>query len=401
MIPRRRIAFEWADLGDALRALTVSPSLAAEQVRAFEGAFAAAVGVPQAIATASGRDALGLILDGLGFVPGDELVIPAYTLGELVPLIRARGIVPVPADIDPATFNVTADSVAARIGARTRGVFVVHLLGAPCDIGAICAVAERRGLAVIEDCAHALGAQCEGRAVGSFGRAALFSLEATKAVATFGGGVLTTSDDVLAAHIRARVADRPRREWPPVRKMLLKWVEEAVIRSPAYALLAPLMFSERAAGAFEKLYRGAHDKVRGNPAAFSAFQARLGLRKLARLAARQQVLNTRWEALAAQLPGRFERQQRNHHGSAAFYNFVARFDGDIGALRQAALRGGLDLGVGSEVMDDTAAMLGFGDCPGAACAFRQAVLLPLYPGLSERRFRRVVATLGRLAQEVK
>ncbi|BAL22733.1 DegT/DnrJ/EryC1/StrS aminotransferase family protein [Azoarcus sp. KH32C] len=401
MIPRRRIAFEWADLGDALRALAVSPALAAEQVGAFERAFAAAIGVPHAIVTASGRDALGLILDGLGFAPGDELVIPAYTLGELVPLIRARGIVAVPADIDPATFNVTADRVAARIGPRTRGIFVVHLLGAPCDIGAICAVADAHRLAVIEDCAHALGAQCEGRPVGSFGRAALFSLEATKAVATFGGGVLTTADDELAARIRARVADRPRREWPPVRKMLLKFAEEAVIRSPAYALLARWMFSDRVAGGFEKFYRRAHDRVRGNPAAFSAFQARLGLRKLARLAVRQQTLNARWEAMAAQLPARFERQQRGDHGKAAFYNFVARFDGDIGALRQAALRDGLDLGVGSEVMDDTAAMLGFDDCPGAARAFRQAVLLPLYPGLSERRFRRVVATLGRLAQEVK
>ena len=400
MIPRRRIALEWADLVDAARTLWVSPMQAAAQVAAFEQAFAAAVGVPHALATASGRDALGLILDGLGIRAGDQLVIPAYTLGELVPLMRARGIEPVPADIDPQTFNVTVDSVAARIGPRTRGIFVVHLLGAPCDIRGICALADAHGLPVIEDCAHALGARIDGRAAGSFGRAALFSLEATKAVAAFGGGVLTTGDAALAGAIRARLAVRQRREWPPVRKMLLKMIEEAGVRSPAYGVLARLMFSGRSAGGFDRFYRRAHDRVRGASAAFSGFQARLGLRKLARAEARQQRLNVRWQALARQLPTRFALQRRDSEGDAAFYNFVARFDGDIAALRAAAQRHGLDLGIGGEVMDDTAAMLGFADCPGAAAVHAQAVLIPLYEGLSERSQRRMVDVLHRLAGEL-
>jgi len=143
--------------------------------------------VPHALATASGRDALDLILDGLGLRAGDELIVPAYTLGELLPLIAARGIVAVPADTDPASLNVTPDSVARRLGPRTRAVLVVHLLGAPCDIRAICALADEHGVPVIEDCAHALGARIDGGSVGAFGRAALFSLEATKPVAAFGG----------------------------------------------------------------------------------------------------------------------------------------------------------------------------------------------------------------------
>lgn len=400
MIPRRRIALEGADLVDALRSLWVSPAQAAAQVEVFERAFAATVGVPHALATASGRDALGLILDGLGLAAGDQLIIPAYTLGELVPLMRARGIEPVPADVDPQTFNVTLESVAARIGPRTRGIFVVHLLGAPCDIRGICGLGAAHGLPVIEDCAHALGARIDGRAAGSFGRAALFSLEATKAVAAFGGGVLTTADEALAAAIRVRIAGRERREWPPVRKMLLKFVEEAAVRSPAYGLVARLMFSDRRAGGFDRFYRRAHDRVRGTAAAFSGFQARVGLRKLARVGDRQRHLNAQWQALAQQLPTRFASQQRESMGDAAFYNFVARFDGDIGVLRAAAQRHGLDLGIGGEVMDDTATMLGFSDCPGAAAAHAQAVLIPLYDGLPERRRRRMVAMLHRLAREL-
>lgn len=401
MIPRRRIPLEWADLADALRALRDSSDAAAARVAAFEHAFAAEVGVPHAIATASGRDALGLILDGMGLGAGDELVIPAYTLGELVPLVQARGIVPVPADVDPDTFNMTADSVAARIGARTRAIFVVHLLGAPCDIRGICALAEARGIPVIEDCAHAFGARVAGRPVGSFGRAALFSLEATKAVAAFGGGVLATADDGLAAAVRSRVAGRARREWPPVRKMLLKLVEELAVRSPAYAVAARLMFSPHSAGGFDRLYRQAHDRVRGRAVAFGGFQARLGLRRLARSAARRQHLNAQWEALARSLPARFRVQRRSECGEPAFYNFVARFDGDIAALRAAAQRRGLDLGIGGEVMDDTAAMLGFTDCPGAAAAAAQAVLIPLYGGLSARRLRRTADILDRLAKELE
>ena len=399
MIPRRRIPLEWGDLADALRAPWVSADAAAAQVAAFEGAFAAALGVPHAIATASGRDALGLILDGLGLGEGDELVIPAYTLGELVPLIRARGIVPVPADVDPSSFNVTADSVAARIGPRTRAVFVVHLLGAPCDIRGICALADAYGIPVVEDCAHAFGASIDGRPAGSFGRAALFSLEATKAVAAFGGGVMTTADAGLAAATRARLAGRERSEWPAVRKMLLKFVEELAVRSPAYAIAARLMFSTQRAGGFDRLYRQAHDRVRGTAVAFSAFQARLGLRKLQRAAARQSRLDSQWELLARSLPPRFVTQRRGDFGRPAFYNFVARFQGDVGVLRAAAQRHGLDLGIGGEVMDDTAAMLGFAECPGAATAAAQAVLIPLYEGVSKRRLRRTVAILRRLAEE--
>ncbi len=400
MIPRRRIALEFDDLVDALRCLWTSAEHAAAQVAAFERAFAASIGVRHAIATSSGRDALGLILDELDLGEGDELVIPAYTLGELVPLIRARGIVPVPADIDPTTFNVTPESVTHRIGPRTRAILIVHLLGAPCDAPALRVLADAHSVALIEDCAHAPCARIDGRAAGSFGHAALFSLEATKAVAAFGGGVVASDDDALVARIRARIASRPQREWPPVRKALLKLIEELGVRSPAYGLVARLMFSERRAGRFDRLYRRAHDKVRGNATAFSGFQARLGLRKLARMQARNRRLNALWEDFAARLPERLARQRRDAVGEPAFYNFVARFDGDIAALRAAAQSTGLDLGIGSEVMDDTAAMLGFDDCPGAAEAHARAVLIPLYEGLSERRRARMVDVLVRICREL-
>lgn len=394
MIPRRRIRLEGADLGDWLRASFLSSAEAAAEVAAFEAEFAQAMGVPHAYAVASGRDALCLIVDGLGLTAGDEIVIPAYTLGELLPLLSGRGLVLVPADIDPDTYNMSVDSVRAAISPRTRAILALHLLGAPCDIAGLCGL----GLPVIEDCAHAPGASVDGRPVGSFGVAALFSLEANKALAAFGGGVLATRDPALAERVKAALAGRPRREWPVMKKMLLKWVEEVLVRSPLYAVVARLLFSERWARRFEGFYRQAYNRVRPQ-IAFSGLQARMARRKLRRLAERQARLEPLWQQLAAALPPAWVAQRRDAVGSPAFYNFVARYRGGLPLpeLRQRALALGLDLGIGGEVMDDTARMLGRDDCPAAAEVHGEAVLIPLYDGMSEAGLEKVVARLHALA----
>lgn len=397
MIPRRRIPLEAADLRDWLRAPFVADAEARRQIGAFEAAFAAMVGVRHARAVASGRDALGLILDGLDLTPGDALVVPAYTLGELLPLLQRRGLRLVPADVDPATMNVTPASVRACLDARTRAILAVHLLGAPCDAPALAALAAEAGAVLIEDCAHAPGARIGGRAVGSFGVAALFSLEASKAVAAFGGGVLATDDERLADYVATRLAARARREWPAMKKTLMRWMEELLVRSPLYGPLARVLFSDRVAAAFERAYRGGNDRARPAAVGFSALQARMATRRLARLEARNARCNALWSDTAARLPARFRPQHRDAIGAPAFYNLVARFDGDLRQLRRAALARGLDLGIFGEVMDDTAAMLGAASCPGAARAHAEAVLLPLYDGLDERRRLRMLRILGELA----
>ncbi|MDZ4253051.1 MAG: DegT/DnrJ/EryC1/StrS family aminotransferase, partial [Sulfuritalea sp.] len=169
MIPRRRIDIGWADLGDLLGGVGDSPLAAAARVRTFENQAAALLGGLWVRATASGRDALDLILDGLGIGAGDELVVPAYTLGELIVRLQGRGLRPVAADVDVDSFAVTPQSVARAIGPRTRAVVALHVFGAPCDIRGIAAVAAQHGLPLIEDCAHAVGARIDGRPAGSFG----------------------------------------------------------------------------------------------------------------------------------------------------------------------------------------------------------------------------------------
>lgn len=379
MIPRRRIPISVPDLRDIALAPLVARERDEADVAAFEHAFRSHVGSTHAIATASGREALLTILDALGLGPGDELIVPAYTLGELLPLIAARGVICVAADIDAATLNVTPAAVAARIGPRTAAILVDHLFGAPCEIEAFVALAARHGLALIEDCAHAAGAAVGARRVGGFGHAALFSLEVSKGVPTFGGGMLATSDDDVAARARAALAGRARRRGPALKKAALKCVEELAVRSPLYGLAARLMFG--GGNAFEQAYRRAHDGLRAPALAYSGLQARIGLRRLAALDARNARLNALACDLAAMLPAGFAVPARERHGAPAFYNFAARWDGDIARLRRAAQREGIDLAIRSEIMDDCAVLLGQADCPHAAAAYASVVQVPLHDGI--------------------
>lgn len=359
----------------------------------FERAFTEYLGCGFARATTSGRDCIELALGAVGVASGDEVIVPAYTLGELMPLLQARGLTLIPADIEEDTFNIDPRRIAERITPRTKAILATHLLGAPCDIEAICGLARERGVAVVEDCAHGLGADVSGRKVGTFGDAAIFSLEVNKAVPTYGGGVVVTNDAKAAEAIAAALDSRPRNDKPALKKAFSSWLEEGMVRSPFYSILARILFSERFAARFEQMYRGGHDRLRAVKPRYSGFQARLGLRRLGQLDRRNERLNERWEAMAKGLPEGFVRQARDRVGRPAFYNFVALSPIPPRELRKRVMRRGVDIGVGSEVMDECARMLGFEDCPVAASVSERAVLLPLYDGLSQRRFRRVIRAL--------
>lgn len=167
------------------------------RTRAFEEAFARAVGVRHAIATSSGTTALHLALLAAGVHAGDEVITTAFTFIASVNAILYVGGTPVFADIDPRTFTLDPDAVERAITPRTKAILVVHLYGRACAMDRLCELARRRGLVLVEDCAQAIGARFAGRSVGSFGLGA-FSLYATKNVTSGEGGMLTTDDDATA-----------------------------------------------------------------------------------------------------------------------------------------------------------------------------------------------------------
>lgn len=166
-----------------------------DRCRLFETRFAEWVGVKHAVALANGTVALDVALKALGVGPGDEVVTTSRTFLASASCIVTAGAVPVFADVDPDTQGISADSIAAVLTPRTKAIVCVHLGGAPCDMDPIMALAERRGLKVIEDCAQAHGARYRGRSVGSIGHIGAWSFCQDKIMTTGGEGGMVTTDD--------------------------------------------------------------------------------------------------------------------------------------------------------------------------------------------------------------
>jgi dTDP-4-amino-4,6-dideoxygalactose transaminase len=174
-----------------------------EQCAAFEQAFAKLCDVPFAVAVSNGTVALEMALRALQVGPGDEVIVPARSFMASASCVCAVGATPIFADVDADTQALNADTVSRVISNRTRAIIVVHLAGWPAAMEELIALANRKGIRVIEDCAQAHGATLNGQPVGSFGDIAAFSFCTDKIISTGGeGGMIVT-----------RHADLWRRAW--------------------------------------------------------------------------------------------------------------------------------------------------------------------------------------------
>lgn len=166
-----------------------------EEGREFEREYARYLGARHAIAVANGTVALELALRVWQIGPGDEVVVTPRSFVASASCVALLGARPVFADVDSDSGNLTAETIDAVVTERTRAVIPVHLGGWPCDMRHILELAEQRGLKVLEDCAQAHGARCDGKAVGSIGHAGAFSFCQDKIVTTGGEGGLISTDD--------------------------------------------------------------------------------------------------------------------------------------------------------------------------------------------------------------
>jgi len=170
---------------------------------AFEADFAALTGAPYALAVTNCTAALHLAGLTLGWGPGDEVILPALTFVASANAVRYTGATPVFADVSSEDdLSLSPEDAAARITPRTRAILVVHYGGYAADLPALLALAERHGLDVVEDVAHAPGATLDGRALGTWGRIGCFSFFSNKNMTTGEGGMLTTGDGALAERLR-------------------------------------------------------------------------------------------------------------------------------------------------------------------------------------------------------
>jgi len=166
--------------------------------KTLEQRFAATIGVKKAHACASGTAAVHLAVAALNPNPGEEFVTTSITdMGALTPILYQGGI-PVFAEVDPVTLNVTAESIEAVLSDRTKAIIVTHLFGNPCEMNEIMELARSRNIPVIEDCAQAFLARSGDKYVGTFGAIGCFSMQQGKHMTTGEGGLVVSDDDALA-----------------------------------------------------------------------------------------------------------------------------------------------------------------------------------------------------------
>ena len=164
-----------------------------QEGRKFEEEYAAFVGAKYAVALMNGSVALEASLIALGLAPGDEVIVTGRTFIASASCVIMRGGRPVMADADPVSLNITAETIAAALSPRTKGIVVVRLAGWPCDMDPIMNLAREKGIWVVEDCAQANGAKYKGRQVGSMGDVAAFSFCQDKIITTGGEGGMAPS----------------------------------------------------------------------------------------------------------------------------------------------------------------------------------------------------------------
>lgn len=160
------------------------------KVMRFENEFKAYKGSPYSVAVNSCTAALHLSILAAGLKPGDEVITTPMTFCATVNAIVHAGATPVLADVDPLTMNIDPAKVEAKITSKTKAILPVHFAGRPCDMDALCGIAERHNLKLIEDCAHAIETEYKGRKAGTFGDFGCFSFYVTKNITTGEGGMI-------------------------------------------------------------------------------------------------------------------------------------------------------------------------------------------------------------------
>ena len=198
MISHSHVALDEEDIARVIEVLRSGQLAQGQVVASLEETIASFIGVNHAAAVNSGSAALHLAMLALGVDENAEVIVPSYVCTALLHAVNYAGATPVVADIDPHTFNITAETIKKVVTPKTQAVIVPHMFGLPADIKAIVAL----GIPVVEDCAHSVGASIDGSYVGSFGVVSILSFYATKMLGAGEGGMVLTNNHELIEAVR-------------------------------------------------------------------------------------------------------------------------------------------------------------------------------------------------------
>lgn len=398
LTPRHLPSFRAAELAESL-----VPGGAGDVVERFEERFARYVGADHAVFVSKGRVGLYLVLQALGLA-GHEVAVPAFNCLVVPNTVHYVGGRNRFIDIYPATYNLDVGHLKKRVTEKTKAVIPTHLYGLPCDMKAVCDVAEKHDLGVIEDAAQALGADLGGAKAGSLGDVGFFSFDLFKSFSTVDGGMVTTSDAALADHVR-RLRDGLS---APSRSQQLSSIARGT---------AGVGLQHRAGykALYEVVTRGRRIMPSLGPGGISpgeksgftlpavygqrpaAWQARLGLSQLSRLddivAARRRNAE-HYTRLLSDIEGLVlpEEPAGVRHSFCRYTVRCPTISRHV--VVESLFDSGVDVGVWFPyVVHENPALareLGYGgDCPQAERAAREVFDLPVYPGLSREEITAV------------
>jgi dTDP-4-amino-4,6-dideoxygalactose transaminase len=339
------------------------------RVRAFEEAFAARVGAPDAVATTSCTTALALALYVSGVGPGDEVIVPSLSFIATANAVWQCGAQPVFADIDARTYNLDPDAAEHAITPRTKVIMPVHQVGLPADMGRFLELAERRGVTIVEDAACAIGATYKDRLIGSLGPLACFSLHPRKVITTGEGGMITVHDPAVAERLR-----RLRAHAMDVSDLARHAARDVVIES----------YPER-----------------GFNVRMTDMQAALGLCQLEVLdtvLTKREHLAERYTAALRQIPG-LEPPYDPPYARRTWQSYCVRVTSQSAVGRTELMRRLLSDGIptrrGVMAIHHEAAYAGTaGELPITDAAARDVLMLPLFPDLTFEQQDYVIARLA-------
>jgi dTDP-4-amino-4,6-dideoxygalactose transaminase len=378
-IPFSRPAIGEDEIAEVVECLRSGWVTTGPRTAQFEKEFAAAVQARHALAVTSATAGLHLAMLALDLRPGDEVITTPLTWPATLNTIVLAGATPVLVDIEPETFNLDCRLVEPALTSRTRAIVPVHFAGQPCDMDALAALADSRGLRIVEDAAHALGAAYRGRPIGSIGDLTVFSFHPIKNITTGEGGMVTTADDRLAQRLRRLRFHGVERD---------AWKAYGRTQLPLYDVTEP----------------GLKYNLTDLQSAIGIHQ----LRKLTVLNAERERLARRYDEALAALPalrplGHVPYPHRHSHHLYVVRLQLETLRIDRNAFMAAVLEAGVGLGLHftaaheltyyRERLGDLRAAL-----PVATAASQRLFSLPLFPGLSDAEQDRVIEVLGDVAK---
>jgi len=336
-------------------------------IKAFEEKFAARFGRKHAIAVANGTAALDAAVEALGIGPGDEVIMPSFTIISCVAQIVRNGAKPILIDSDPRTWNMDVAAIEGKITPRTKAIMAVHIYGLPVDMDPLLELARKHGLKVIEDAAQMHGQTYKGRACGSLGDLSTFSFYPNKHITTGEGGMIVTDSDELAEQCRS------------LRNLCFK--------------------PER---------RFVHDRLGWN-LRMTSMQAALGLAQLERLdefVARKRHMGALYQELLGDIEGVNLPLASTDYAQNIYWVFGIVLDASRAMTGAEVMKRLAEQGVGCRpffypmhqqpVLQSMGAVTGNEACPVAEGLYERGFYIPSGMALTEEQIRTVAATVRRV-----